>query len=261
MSLTPKQRQDAINNLTTNCSCWKHEGDRDVLNGLSDDKIEHLVEGLEEATHNADVVELVTNGVFDEEKGFGFRIDPETGNPQMAVLNKEVCYDDEEENEDETPPVPPTKKKMTGNSKGKDMTPQQVFNMLPPEMRKQYQRAINNEKKRKAHLIEKLTSNIEDDDEKELISNSYQNMDVEVLEKIVANQARTSTSLDSDDLPDYSGVGSYTHNSHREQELENDVLDLPTTNGHYNTGIEDRKSLPRAFKNSSRMNDEESDED
>lgn len=240
MALTPKQRQDAITSLTVNCSCWKHEGDREILNGLSDDKIEHLIENLEETTRNSEVVELVTNGVFDEEQGFGFRIDPETGNPQMTVLNKEVCYDDEEE--EEVTPTP--RKKMTGN-KGKDMTPQQVFNMLPPDMKKHYQKLAANEKRRKEALITKLTANIEDDDEREYVSNGYQAMDVEVLEKIVANQPSNSLSMDDDDIPNYSGVGSFTHNLQREKDLENDVMELPTTNGHYNTGIEDRKVTRR----------------
>ena len=236
MALTPKERQEAIDSLTTNCSCWGHEGDREVLNNLSDEKIEQLVEGMEELTSNASIAQLITNGI-EADDGFAYRIDPETGAFQKARLtgNCNENMEEEEEYEEEEVPAPKKGKKPVTNRE-KPMTEQEWWATAPPSLKKHHQRLVANENRERANLIERLTANTLDEEARERLVAIYNKHSTEDLQELAASLPG-GRSIE-DELPDYSGmVGQYAPVTNRNRDLENDLLVLPTETDVYNTGV------------------------
>ena len=55
MSLRAEERQALIADLTTNCDCWKGQGDRALLETLQDDKLISLKEHFDPLFRGFDV--------------------------------------------------------------------------------------------------------------------------------------------------------------------------------------------------------------
>lgn len=217
MALTPKARQKAIDTIVANCDCWKREGDREILQGLSDDKIEDLYKGVEKGVQNARIAEFVTNeeGAFtDPDTGMTYRIDPDTVEVQRAMtanVDDEEC--DEEEDEEEEVPI----KNKTTNNQRKPMTEQDFWRMAPPSLKKQHDQLVANEKRNRAALIDVIVNaQSDDEDERDELRESYAEVSTKALNKLARNaQRRTQVPhlVDNDrdeeevDVPDYAGLG------------------------------------------------------
>lgn len=242
MALTPKQRQKAIDTIVANCDCWKREGDKEILNGLSDEKIEDLIEEVEEHVNNRKIAQFVTNeeGAFtDPDTGMTYRIDPDTMDVQRAPttnMDGEHCGEDEEYDEETEECHPKKKNGMTGNRRNKDkpMTEEEFWRMAPPSLRKQHARMVANEKRLRADLIDTIVTNASnDEDEQEELREIHSEMPTEHLEKLARNARRKSPAYSEEDeaVGDYSGLGMFpVHNRDRGNGESEDHLIPPTIN-------------------------------
>lgn len=77
MKLNAQQREAIVNELVTNCDCWKHQGDSEVLNGFSDEKLITLFKALEKSQQAEAVVNAAVKG-FADATGIAYRLNPDS---------------------------------------------------------------------------------------------------------------------------------------------------------------------------------------
>lgn len=85
MALNPNERKAIIDFLTTNCDCWKGNGDAEILNRMTDEKLSVLKVSAEKEKHMMQVANAAANGFADG--GSAYRINPETGKWEKRVDN------------------------------------------------------------------------------------------------------------------------------------------------------------------------------
>lgn len=59
------KREEIIDWLVANCACWKGQGDREVLNGLSDDKLKNLKDQAEQQRRYQEAADAAKKGFTD----------------------------------------------------------------------------------------------------------------------------------------------------------------------------------------------------
>lgn len=248
MAMTPKQRQKAIDTIVANCDCWKREGDKEILNGLSDEKIEDLVKDVEEHVHNARIAEFVTNeqGAFtDPDTGYTYRIDPESLDVQRGGEPAVNVDPDEEEDDSSDQDDDDSDKRTNNRRKDTPMTEAEFWKLAPPSLKKQHDALVKNEARNRKQMIEFIVTNESDDeDEQSSLRDAYAEMSTASLQKLTRNAQKKTNNRnslvenlddenhDDDSLGDYSGLGLPVLNlSNRKGGGESDDhLIPPTTN-------------------------------
>jgi hypothetical protein len=149
-------REQTIEFLATNCSCWKGSGDRAVLETFSDDKLKQLRAAAERASQDSAVANAARKGAhgvkWDEGK-------------QALVSNRRDDDDDDEDDEDsdmedsdeEDSEEEP---KRTRNQRRKQkQTPDKWLKNAPREVQSVVRNALAVERREKEQLIGRITAN------------------------------------------------------------------------------------------------------
>lgn len=126
MPLTADQRQSIILDLVTNCDCWKHKKNQDMLKALPDDGLEALGADLAQRNKAFAVANSAVGGYVDP-SGKAYRVDPETGEWQFRQVDpnsvpgltsnedEETETEDDDYEDDEEEVVKPAKnRRMKG---------------------------------------------------------------------------------------------------------------------------------------------------
>ena len=176
MGLSTNRRQEIIDDLTTNCECWSHQGDDEVLGNFTDEKLIQLKKVADREQQAIAVANAAING-FTDNNGNAYRVNPETGNwehrrVENAKKKVTVQEDDEDEEDDEEEEEIPSKKrmkKMMGNSRGemeeetppvkKPRTREQLINSLPADMRESLKIAEEVTQREKDRVIGQILAN------------------------------------------------------------------------------------------------------
>lgn len=239
--LTANERKGIIDDLVENCDCWKDEGDRDVLNRFTDEKLVALKERQEKEQHLIAVANAAVQGVKDGD--MEFRINQETGKwEKRAVTNagsaqtkstttKKTAVDDGEYEEEDTP-----KKKVTKNAA--DDAPPPSPRRRPRNLEEFVRNAdasIRDELEAKLRTADMLIQREKDKLVGEILANVaepdrpsrrewLQEQSVEFLENMKSMMPKT---------PSPEEVARLSNNRRRRQQQEptdNDMLGVPTYN-------------------------------
>ncbi len=189
MALTANQRKGIVDDLTTNCDCWKGEGDREVLNRFSDDKLMQLQAHAEREAQAIQVANSAANG-FTDKNGTAYRVNPETGKWEMKVTANAPIppqfrkkappvapVEDEEEDvaegvdetlpeEDEEDNGPMMRRNKKAYNSRKPQTMEQFIRSAPPEVQNMIRAAQNVEQKEKDKIISQMLVNVADADKR-----------------------------------------------------------------------------------------------
>lgn len=190
---TPMNKDQLVNWLTTNCSCWKGEKDRETLNGFDEAKLTQLKTAAESAKANETVVNATKEAL-----GFDFDI---TANGMVGDLMKGKWKKDEEEPED-----PKAKKKPTTNE-----TPvipsfkEYMDKHATPEERAVWNNVVQIEAAERARLAGLLVANTADANAKAAALAIYGRMSLDQLRPLVA-ALPTPTVNATPTLPSYFGA-------------------------------------------------------
>lgn len=226
MKLTPRQREEHVTFITTNCACWSGKGDAKVLNAFPDEKLIELKEHVEEEMENKAVVNAAREGFTLAGVEFTVNSDgrfiAKKGNKEIDVVeNNEECGDmmypkDKKKGKKKGPPIPsatnaddddeeddedddqPAKngnqngkltKQMIGNAVSaylKSLTPEQHLQLLPPDVQTAVRNGMKSDKKARTKLIGLLVSNVKNEDEKKKHTARYAKWTTDDLEEEVA---------------------------------------------------------------------------
>ena len=88
MPLSPQQRSALIEDLVTNCDCWKHQGDREILNAMADEKLAQFKEQSLKQQQALAVANAAVSGFSDGITSY--RVNPQTGKWEKALNVEEV---------------------------------------------------------------------------------------------------------------------------------------------------------------------------
>jgi hypothetical protein len=220
MRLSGDQREQIIDYLVANSEAWSAEGDADVLASFSDEKLIHL----NEAASRAHQAEAVANAAVEgfQEGGKAYRVNPETGRWERAVLNCDDnmggsgggSYEDDTDEDDED--VSP---RRTHNSRRKPLTVDEWYRMAPPEVQDNYRTAteiVNREKERVVQEI-LVNSNVPEGDRavhrERLLRRDLEDLrnDLSLIPKLADNTGKPKGGL-------------------RQRRSDPDMLGLPTMN-------------------------------
>ncbi len=167
-------RAQSIEYLVANCSCWKGQGDRDILNSLPDDKLVAMQKEAEQESKAIQVANAAVNG-FTDGNGRAFRINPETGQWEQRIVAPSATanqFGDDEEEPDEDDKVPAKtkerlkgKKTPTGNADDdpparSPRTFDDVVRNASPEVQGRLQQLQQIEAREKNKVIETLIANV-----------------------------------------------------------------------------------------------------
>lgn len=123
--LSEQDRQDIIDDLTANCDCWKHNGDREVLNDFTDEKLVSLKRDHDKNQQAIAVANAAVRGFRDGSTNDGYKLNPEsmqwekipattTNAKKKPMMDEEDMGDSGADEEEEG--EPPLRKKPTKNS-------------------------------------------------------------------------------------------------------------------------------------------------
>lgn len=163
MRLSGAQREQIIDYLVANSEAWSAEGDADILASFSDEKLLHLNEATERTQQAVHVANAAAEGF--QEGGKAYRINPETGRWERAVLNCDEgmgggyggrgMEDDPDEEDEEVSP------RRTHNSRrgNKPLTVDEWYRMAPPEVQENYATATEIVNREKERVIQEILVN------------------------------------------------------------------------------------------------------
>ncbi len=245
MKLTSQQRNQIIEDLTTNCDCWKHQGDKEVLNSFTDEKLVSLKQGLDKHKQVEAVANAAVQGFRDGTQAF--RVNPETGKWETAtvqepkgksktghkveapVSNTSDDDDSEYEDEDEQP-----RRKVTNTKKvepvRKARTIEEFIKQAPSHLKDQLesklQWASQIEMREKDAIINKLLVNVSDSTERQTQREILLRRTPEELQFDLARMPKVPT---ADELAKATGKSVNNQKKVRKPH-EEDVLVAPTIN-------------------------------
>lgn len=153
MKLGDKQRELLIYDLTTNCDCWKHPGDKEVLNGFTDAKLLQLKEAAAKEQDNAAVANAAREG-FQE----GNKVHKYDAARKQFVTNAVADPDDDDDDDDEK-----GKGKTMEKPNCNQLTDDQWLAQQPPGIQSAVRTALKVEKREKQRLVQRLTANLAED--------------------------------------------------------------------------------------------------
>lgn len=227
--MTENERNKAIKYITTNCACWKDEGDVDVLNEFSDEKLANLVstaKGHREA-------EAVVNTLREYDSELTVNAMPAFIKKAIEKKKKAKAEDEEEEvenmdeEEEEEEVVPPTKNKggKSATKNERPMTAKEWLKNAPSEIRSVVHNAMRRELAEKQKLISVITANKANLFSKEQL-NAKDATELEMLAKL-AGGSRVNN--EEDEL-EALYLGQNTPIGNEEMvDNEEDILQLPST--------------------------------
>ena len=193
-----------VDEVIANCECWSEsEEDRSVLNQLSEDRLR----GWIDFAKKSDSSELVANAAregFDDQAGNSHVFNEGTGEWTSQI--KETPVD----NTDSPEPQPQTADEWMASA--------------PAEVQSAVRNAMDIETREKVALVEKMTSNISDDQKTDVI---------EVLSAKPLDELRTLSALTPhEEKPATNSVlnyfGASAPSTNLEEDTSDDVLPLPT---------------------------------
>lgn len=155
MKLKPKQREDLITKLITNCSCEGKQGefseeDRSVLNELSDDALQ-AIGTKQEVTANAGTT----------------AVDVKKKKAPPKMVEEETDDDKDADNKNAQGVTTPTKNERTPVAEEKKViTDNEWFEQAPPGIRAAVQNAVRIETREKQLIVNRLTAHMVDGDPK-----------------------------------------------------------------------------------------------
>jgi hypothetical protein len=170
MKLTPEQREEIVEFLVTNCEEWRGDGDREVLDGFPDGKLQQLKAAADKRHQAFAVANAAVNGFVQGDTAY--RVNPTTGKwERRAVTNAAPRRPAppppaEEEDDDEAAPPPP---KVTRNRRvepeppprrERTKTPEEMMRELPPEWQQNLRDAEQITNQEKARIIDQLLVNV-----------------------------------------------------------------------------------------------------
>ena len=201
LSLMDKKK--TIDFLIENCSCWE-TGDREMLEGLSDEKLGALKANTEKILQEQAVANAARKGFEDDNVSF-------TWNEEKGEFDAKVKPPKAKEGE-ETPPVANKKEEP------KPKTTEEYLKELPVEIQTVVNRSLAKEKAERDKLVEAITANKRN----KLTKDQLNRMDTEQLEAIAALAVEVK--------PNYTGAAAPAANAREDDDDVNDVLPLPTIN-------------------------------
>lgn len=72
MPLSADQRNELVTYITTNCDCWKGDDAPAILNGMTDDRLTKVKQGVEKAKREEAVANAARKGFMDGDKGYTY---------------------------------------------------------------------------------------------------------------------------------------------------------------------------------------------
>jgi len=164
-ALTAEQRTELIEGLIANCDCWDEE-DREVLNGLGDEKLNKLTENVAKSAKNAetkknggDDMGTVLKGMSDEELDSEMK---RRSSGKKATENKDA------------------------GEPGEPLTAEQWLNKAPDEVKNTFRYAHQIEQEQKEGIISKLVANVTDTADKRIQSERLMQRSLEDLRNDLA---------------------------------------------------------------------------
>lgn len=220
-------RDAIINHLTTNCACWKAEGDREVLNAFSDEKLT----ALKTADDRARVAETTTNQLLTLAKEAGAPADL-TVNAMPTFLKEKLAQPltDEDEkkakdmqtNATTPPPAPP--KPMTLNE-------WLATTQAPPPIRDAVRNAVAITQREQQALVAQLIANVAEGDAKTALAAYLSDKSLDELRLMTplapapSRQQHAPVGYYGAAVPQYPAL-----NRQVEEDRTDDVLIAPTLN-------------------------------
>lgn len=160
MPMSDTERKAIVDDLVTNCDCWKGKDDRAVLNGFSDEKLKQLKTHTEKEKQNALVANAAKEGFKAGNRQYAY--DPKAG---KFVANefpppKEGAEEEDAEEED----AEEDKEKMAKNKAGKNkpakpLTANEWMQTAPPEVQAMLKRSIKIDNQHRTKLTEVIVAN------------------------------------------------------------------------------------------------------
>jgi hypothetical protein len=184
MKLTAPQRQAIITNLTTNCDCWKQQGDADVLQNFSDEKLAVLNETLQQsqlqtlALNSARETLLIDEGVALNELPEAFK---KKGKKPMKG-KKYIKEDGEEEEIEVTSNIAPQRPPQ--------LSMQDWLKSAPPEAQAVWNNVVKIERDERQRHVAALTANCQNEQIRQSAAKVYGAMSLEQLRPLVAAQVQ-----------------------------------------------------------------------
>ena len=193
--------------LVTNCDCWKGEGDKAVLEGMSQEKLTKLKTNAEQAT------QLVANNQKLQED-LKKAQNPPVAPPATTITSTTTAPDKPTDN------GPPTKSAIDESQ-------------LPPQMRATLNEARKIVENRKVEILGRLVD-LMDEDKKEMAFNQFKGKSVEEIEAFLAllpktTFNRTGTTVDQMDFASFTSRKRPTQN-HDEFDFIGAAGVAPTSN-------------------------------
>jgi hypothetical protein len=179
---TTVNREQTIEFLATNCSCWKGAGDRAVLETFSDDKLKQLRAAAERASQDSAVANAARKGAhgvkWDERK-------------QALVSNKR---DDEDEDEDEDDSDEDDSDEDDSDEDDSDVKNRRTRNQsadswlkgAPKEVQSVVRNALAVERREKEQLIGRITANASSEELKKSAANRLASKPLDELRELAA---------------------------------------------------------------------------
>lgn len=223
--MTGEQRERIIDYIVANNEGWSGDGDGDLLASFSDEKLVRLHDATQNTHQAMTVANAAVNGF--QEGGKAYRLNPETGRWERAVVNCDMeggGYEggEDDTDEDDDTVSPRRSKQGVQNRRNKPMTVDEWYRAAPPEVQDNYRTAteiVNREKERVVQEI-LVNSNVPDGD-RAVHRERLLQRDLEDLRSDLALMPKLSDNSNSPKHRTFGGRGRRT---------DPDVLGLPTIN-------------------------------
>lgn len=233
--MTEPERKELVDNIITNCDCWK-EDHREVLNALNDDDLKGWGQHVEKEKQTVLVANAARKG-FEDQQGNSHVFNEKTGkwdtkpkeqdtNPGSGKLLDSINPDQLEEGDSfEQVLVGNVLKYRIKRSEAKPQTANEWFKTAPAEIQSAVRNAMDIETREKFQIIEQMTANVADDS-KERVVKRLQSKPLDELRDLSALASKETEQASS---PNYFGAAVPASNE-LAQDDKNDILPLPTMN-------------------------------
>ena len=163
-TMNETKKKEIIDNLIANVCCWE-EGERELLEGFSDAKLEGMHKIAEEGKRHEILANAMKKGVTDP------------GGNKHTWNEKTNEWDMKE---------PDKKKKEVTVNTEKPLTEEQWLEKAPAGVREQLSFAQNEMRKQKTSLVGRLTANVKDEQEQAKLSERFMAKSLEDLQDMAA---------------------------------------------------------------------------
>jgi hypothetical protein len=229
--LTDHERQSVISYLTANSEAWQQAGDREILNGFSDDKLVALQQAAEQEQHAITVANAAVNGFADD--GNAYRVNPQTGKWEKRVVanakkddEEDEPDDNEEMDEEDYTPKKNRRRESTSNASSRIRTFEDLIRASPAHLREQVENTLRTaqevEQREKDRLITQILVNVADSEKRQQYDR-LQRYTVEELQNTLALIPRIPPE-------EQGGRASPTTNRTARPRQDDDMLVAPTIN-------------------------------